>query len=277
MGDGSVSRRAADVAISDIVEADDVRLPAFYDLYAGIFTLEEEREPIEGFAKVLRFNHEVSVQAQFGPLREMVTIATEPSTGRIIGGANHVLYAYGETLAKTSGYVASAQLNFLCVDPGFRGLGIAGRLLSELYRKLDLFAQEHGYPEGSPAFVTCEQNNPARMTPEQLEDDLRAAGMDPYERRLWWRKRGYRQLLFDYCQPALSPEHEPCRYIDYFVRTQGATASEPDNLPSSVLREHLRRFFFVSVGKFEVDMSREPNWLHQQATLEAVEAIGIDV
>src|SRR5262249_10847017 len=130
--------------------------------------------------------------------------------------------------------------------------------------KLDRYAREH-QAAGAPSFVTCEQNNPDRMTHEQLDEDLKAALIDPRERMAWWRRRGYRKLGFDYCQPPLSPDHEACTYIDYFVRFSGSETH--DSLPAGVLLEHLRRFFYVSVGKFERDMDEEPNWMRQRDQL----------
>ena len=272
-----ISRRPdpGNLRFSDIVAAGDVRLPDFYRLYAGIFTLEEERESLDGFARVLSFNDERAVQAEFGPLREQITIATDPASGRIIGAANYALYTFGEP-EHGGGFAASSQLNFLCIDPDFRGFGIGGLLLADLYAKLEAFAHEHGAQAGAHTFVTCEQNNPTRMSAQQLADDLAAAGIDPYDRMRWWRRRGFRRLQFDYCQPALGAGQEPCRYIDFYVRFEGRDSETDAAIPGSVLLEHLRRFFYVSVGKFEQDMSREPNWLRQKKQLLAIPYVGVD-
>jgi hypothetical protein len=42
-----------------------------------------------------------------------------------------------------------------------------------------------------------------------------------------------------------------------------------------VLREHLRRYFFVSVGKFEIDMSGNAQWLQQERELRKLQSISI--
>jgi len=160
--------------------------------------------------------------------------------------------------------------------PDFRGFGIGGLLLADLYAKLEAFAHEHGAQAGAHTFVTCEQNNPTRMSAQQLADDLAAAGIDPYDRMRWWRRRGFRRLQFDYCQPALGAGQEPCRYIDFYVRFEGRDSETDAAIPGSVLLEHLRRFFYVSVGKFEQDMSREPNWLRQKKQLLAIPYVGVD-
>src|SRR6185436_11277068 len=128
-----------------------------------------------------------------------------------------------------------------------------------------LYAAEH--KRAATGFVTCEQNNPARMSAAQLDADMAAALIDPYERMRWWRSRGFAKLAFDYCQPALNPGQEPCRYIDFFVRFVGDQPSRRRALPAPLLAEHLRRYFFVSVGKFEQDMRRDPTWVGQRDAL----------
>lgn len=114
------------------------------------------------------------------------------------------------------------------------------------------------------------------MTPRQLADDVEAALIDPYERLSWWQKRGYRRLAFDYCQPPLSARQEPCDYIDYFVRVLDLQCDVPHALPASVLLEHMRRFFFVSVGKCERDMNSDPNWIRQRNMLQNAKEISIE-
>ncbi len=268
---GSSAGYLAKLKLSDITLGNDERLEPFYELYSAVFTLEEEREPIEGFRTVLDLNADPRVIKEFGPLREQVTVAQDPS-GRVVGAANYILFAHDEAEARKFGYAVSAQLNFLCVDQDRRGAGIAQLLLDDLYRKVDLYAAEQRRP--AKGFITCEQNNPARMTREQLDDDMAAALIDPYERMRWWRSRGFAKLAFDYCQPALNPGQEPCRYIDFFVRFTGTNAKH--SLPAPLLIEHLRRYFFVSVGKFEQDMERDPTWLSQRNALAALSEVAVE-
>jgi GNAT superfamily N-acetyltransferase len=269
---GSSAGFLARLALSDITSGDDARIEKFYELYSAVFTLEEEREPIDGFRTVLDLNTDARVIKDFGPLREQVTVAQDPS-GRIVGAANYILYAHDEAAARRYGYAVSSQLNFLCVDQNYRGAGIAQYLLEDLYRKVGLYAAEQG--RAGAGFITCEQNNPARMTAEQLEEDMAAALIDPYERMRWWRARGFAKLDFDYCQPALNPGQEPCTYIDFFVRFVGGGANERRFLPAPPLIDHLRRYFFVSVGKFEQDMNRDPTWTRQRQALAVLSEVGI--
>jgi GNAT superfamily N-acetyltransferase len=253
--------------ILDISETDDPRLSTAYDLYARIFVLEEEREPLDAFRKILGFNWDRAVQEAFGPLFEQIAVAYEPATGAAIGLANYILYAYPGQDHSPGSFNGSCQFNFLAVDPEHRGKGVAGLLLDHIDRQLRSFILSETGSAAPHAFITIEQNNPARMTEAQRRADLEAAGIDPERRLGWWARQGYRRLDFPYQQPPLSADVAACRYLDYFARIPGDAGQQAAGIPAPALAEHLRRFFFVSVGKFDGDMAANPEWLMQQAYL----------
>lgn len=251
----------------DISEPGTLLLEEGYRLYAQIFTLPEEREPLEGFRTVLRFNDSEFVQSEFGPLRELVTLALDKA-GRAVGLANYILYAYPGGIGEFHG---SCQLNFVCVATEHRGQGLAAVLLQHMEMLAVQFASEQTGEAAPRLLLTCEQNNPTRMTPGQLGEDKLAAGIDAYRRLAWWQGQGYRRLDFPYAQPPLSPDHEPCTYIDYYGRVVPQTGSAP--VPSALLLEHIRRFFFVSAGKFQFGMSGNAEWLKAKAYLSSKHGI----
>lgn len=250
-------------------------LEPFYLLYERCFPLREEREPIEGFARVLDLNRDEQAQERYGPSHEFVTVAKREASPDIVAAANFIVMPYDRTSRDRYGFTGSCQLNFLCVAPEVRGVGIAQHMLDHVdaivARKLtDVTA------EARPAwFTTIEQNNPGRMTQEQIERDAAAALIDPAVRGQWWSKRGFRKLAFNYVQPPLSAEHDACTYIDFYAQLAGA-AKSADALPAAALLEHLRRFFFISVGKLETDMEANDHWLSQKKRLEIMDEIGLE-
>ncbi|HEY4274915.1 MAG TPA: GNAT family N-acetyltransferase [Rhizomicrobium sp.] len=264
--------RNTDFTLIDIVHPDDPLLPQFYALYGQVFTLPEEREPIEGFQTVLALTSEATINREFGPISERITVAIDPATGKVAGATNYIYYGYDAAWAQY-GAAASCQLNFICVDPAYRGRGLAPLLLTDMEEKLAHFARQTVPASRGFLFVTCEQNNPARMTAEQLAADLRDSGTDPYDRLAWWLRRGYRKLDFTYRQPPLNPGQDACTYLDYYVRFPDAAPHAA--LPAAILAEHLRRFFFVSVGKLEIDMNANPEWITQRDSLAARDALAI--
>ena len=221
-------------------------LAPFYDLYARVFTLADEREPLEGFTSVLAFNDDAAVQNEFGPFREPILAAIDPQSGDIVAAVNFTLYAYPGSVYD---FDASCQMHFLMVREDLRGLGIGRHSNSRSGKSIATFSHTYCGVTRPRAFITCEQNNPARMTHDEILADARAALIHPYARMNWWRQRGFRRLDFNYMQPPLSPDHAPCTYLDYYARPSNASTEELSCIPSDVLTEHLRRFFFVSVGK----------------------------
>lgn len=263
---GSTEHFRNRLVLETIDRAEDPNLSKFYELYASVFVLEEEREPIDGFATVLAFNTVDGIQREFGPFYEPILTLRDPATNDLLAAANMTLYAYPE-LGPVYGFEASCQLHFLLVREDLRGLGLGGRLLTAVEALLAAFAGRHLGASNPRTFMTCEQNNPARMTSSQIEQDARVSLIDPLERMAWWRKRGFRRLDFSYVQPPLSVNHGPCTYLDYYAKRCNAASRDLASLPAPVLLEHVRRFFFVSVGKLSFDMSRNEEWLRTQSQL----------
>lgn len=246
--------------IERIDQPDDPRLEEFYRLYLSNFTLEDERESLEGFAKVLGYNWDPSIQRDYGPFSEPIILLRDPADNVLVGAANFVSYAYPGQSSTHSGIDASCQLNFLVVRDTLRGVGIAFDLLNLVEAELLQFARQHTDQKTHKAFMTIEMNNPHRMTTEQLDADATAALMDPQDRTIWWEKQGFYRLDLPYVQPALASGGEACRYLDYFIRCNFGLNEVPEEVPSLVIQEHIRRFFYVSVGKFETSMDENPEW-----------------
>jgi len=272
---GSTASYLGSLELSDIDKPQSHFLPCFYALYEKTFPLTEEREPIEGFNAVLAFNKDADVQSGFGPLYEAITIARERGTGKTVAAANYAIMSYPAGQHAGLDFDASCHLNFVCVDAEVRGAGLAQLLLDYVDRRVvEVVSRETGV-KAPRVFLTCEQNNPDRMTREQIETDAAAALIDPLQRTRWWSRRGYGRLDFQYEQPPLSPEHTPCKYIDFFVRVPGTGAKEFQSFPAQPLLEHLRRFFFVSVGKLAAGMSQNEVWVRQRKLLEAREQVPV--
>jgi GNAT superfamily N-acetyltransferase len=248
--------------IVDIFEPDQPLLKAGYELYAQVFTLPEEREPLEGFETVLRLNDREDIQRDFGPLREIVTLAF--NRNKVAGLANFIVYAYPG--GKTA-FQGSCHLNFVCVASEHRGQGLAKLLLQHLEAVANEFVREKAGADAPRLLITIEQNNPSRMSPTQLYDDEQAAGIAAGRRLAWWSNQGYRKLNFPYAQPPLSPDHQACEYIDYYGRVTGPDGAGASSIPSPLLIEHIRRFFFISVGKLGFDMEANTQWKAANANL----------
>lgn len=265
---GSREAYIRSLVMTTIDRPDDPRLAAFYDLYQAVFPLDEEREPIDGFKTVLALNGDEAAQKGFGPFYEPVLVLTEPNSDVPVAAANLSIYTYAGAHAE-HGFQGSCQLHFLLVREDLRGLGIAAELLTAVEAMLGELAARDTGKRDVRTFMTCEQNNPQRMDASQIEADARAALIHPTARMNWWRKRQFRQLDLDYVQPPLNAGQKSCDYLDYYARATNNSSAELSALPSGIVLEHIRRFFFVSVGKLRGDMATDPDWLKIAANLKS--------
>ena len=253
---GSISNFLGTLQFEKISDSAHASFQEFYDLYKSIFTLSDESESMDGFATVLDLNNRVEIQNNFGPFEEEIFAIRDPRSSQIIAAANFVKYAFPNN--SELAYDGSCQLNFILVHKDSRGLGIADILLDKI--ESEMIAYTALYANGHNFFITCEQNNPDKMSPKEISDDVHAALIDPIKRMAWWRRHGYKKLDFPYIQPALGTSSAPCNYLDYYIKIC-SDESNPQTISSSILLEHLRRFMFVSIGKFEVDMSKDSSWM----------------
>lgn len=272
---GSIASFLEGLSIEVIDKPSSPLLQPFYALYERCFPLEEEREPLEGFKTVLTFNADDNVQGLYGPIQEFVLVVRAPGSDTCVAAANFAVLSYPEPQRAPGAFDGSCQLNFLCVEPNLRAIGLGQFVLGEIDHIVRRTLVDRTGQAVPRYFTTTEQNNPLRMSGEQIEKDAAAALIDPYDRLRWWARRGYRKLDFSYVQPPLSIAHEPCLYIDYYVRFSTEADAVSATLDAAVLLEHLRRFFFVSVGKFEIDMARNPQWISQRAALERVDTVAV--
>ena len=77
---------------------------------------------------------------------------------------------------------------------------------------------------------------------------------------------GGRRLAVSNLDKVLYPATETTKgeILNYYARIPGGTGGQVKSISASVLAEHLRCFFFVSVGKLAIDMNVNPEWLKQK-------------
>lgn len=217
---------------------DDPLSPGFaclYELYDSIFTLPGEKESIDGFIKTSAFNKNEVLQNKYGPFAELWIKAVDVNQN-IVGGVNFVVFCLPDISC------VSVHIIYIFTDAEVRGKGIATKLLlaAESFAADWLRRRDVKY---SDMYFFCEQNVPELMNEAEYIQDSMDSGIDPYERLMWWVKRGYRRLAIDYVQPPLSVNSEPCRILSLNVR------SDNDYIDASIVYSHLCRFFYITVLK----------------------------
>lgn len=218
----------------------DPRFDKVYDCYSKVFTLPSERESRENFEAILESNAEAEVQA--GKSKEL-WVYLQDEKGNVVGAANFDVFAG----SKAEGYDGTVHAIYVFVDPAYRQKGVFTRLNDEMHRAACEYIKE-AMPEKTSQGelnvpILAEQNAPLRMTPEEYMADNEAAGIDQVQRRVVFENEGYRTLDCRYIQPPLSADQEACTYLDMVARPGRAGEK---TIPSSVIKEHLDRFFTLS-------------------------------
>jgi GNAT superfamily N-acetyltransferase len=238
--------------------ADDGVLAQFFAAYDTAFVLPNEKEGFAGFAACLALNEGWRYErlcSRYGPFREFVVVVHN-AQGTIVGGLNFIIFPlHDPDLGRAS---LSLNLNYIFVQPSHRRRGVLKAIVGDLPKlALNLFlrtntadvALDPGASPSSPAIYTfIEQNDPYRMTEQDYALDTRATDLDQLARIVLWARQGAKIIDFAYVQPALTTEQAADHNLVYAVL--GATKS---TLHPTLLRQHLERFFAISVLK-----GREP-------------------
>ena len=269
---------AAGLTYDASTSAADGVLEQFFAAYDGSFVLANEKEGYSGFAECLALNEGAgyeALRARYGPFREFVAIVRD-AMDAVVGGLNLVTFPL--TNPDGVGRALSLNLNYIFVTPSQRRRGVLKTVVRELPSlALALFAQtnardvpnEWGTPHSSPTVYTfIEQNDPYRMTANDYALDTQATGLDQLARIALWARQGAKIVDFPYVQPALTADQKADPNLVYAVL--GAKTS---SLHPALLRQHLERFFAISVLKGR-DPEGDPEARKQMARLVALEEIG---
>ncbi|KAB2919234.1 MAG: hypothetical protein F9K29_06360 [Hyphomicrobiaceae bacterium] len=261
--------------------ASDGVLEDFFAAYDSSFVLANEKEGFAGFAECLALNEGAgyeALRARYGPFREFVVVVRNAG-GAVVGGLNFIAFPLAEPDSRQ--HSLSLNLSYIFVPPSQRQRGVFRKLVAELPGlALALFAQTNpqdvpqewrASPRAPMVYIFIEQNDPYRMTPQDYARDTQATGLDQLARIALWARQGARIVDFAYVQPALTADQQADRSLVYAV-----LGTEAPSLHPSLLRQHLERFFGISVLK-----GRDPEGdaeAHQQlAQLAALEAAGARV
>jgi hypothetical protein len=252
-----------------IDKSGDLNFPAFYEGYSKIFTIEEERESYNGFEEVLDYNYNQTMQEKYGPFKEIIMYCTDPDENEIIGGINFSTYFSPFEL---NNYIilGTSQLFYIFIKSEYRFLNLGSVLLQKARRYSESLIKKWA-DINDPSFkfeknqliTFCEQNYPEKMTARQYWLDNINSLTDQCDRLGWWYYQGFRRLKFNYIQPSLNTDNDPCLYLSL-----NAAADSLESLPSALVLGHIKRFFAVSVLKGR-DLNDDINYKKIESYLKA--------
>ena len=235
-----LTTEAGGLEIASSADPETPLLGPFHALYDQSFVLPDEKETLAGFRACLALNRGQAYDTlvrRFGAFREVIAIARDAASGAVVGGFN--LIACSLTAPAPA---LTVNLNYLFIAPAHRRKGRFKALVGAVEQVVRPFFP--AVPRHVPMLTFLEQNDPFRMSPEAYRRDSAANDLDQVARIRIWARRGAMILDYPYVQPPLSDAQEPDRTLVYAVI--GAPAP---SLDACVLREHLARFFAISVLK----------------------------
>ncbi len=210
-----------------------------YNFYSTLFTLPNESETLDGFARALELNEDENLINKHGKYEETWIYLRSPFENKIIAGINLCTYILREPISSRNNVAGTCHVNYLFVSVEYRGLGIAKFLHSEAENYAKYFCANSG-----SIWMICEQNAPELMTFEEYLKDNMSALVDQCDRLKWWLYLGYKRLNFNYIQPPLSPEMDHCSNMTLNLRTDSK-----EEVSSEIIAEHLKKFFCIAVLK----------------------------
>ncbi len=221
--------------------SDSAIVDAFYEGYDAAFVLPNEKETRAGFTACLKLNEGRAYRVastKYGPFCELVLVARD-EVGYVVGGANFIAFHHeGELHAKP---FITTNLNYIYVTPEYRRRGYLHLLLDAIKHSAVLAIADTQSDLRQVIFL--ELNDPFLLSGSNSEEDTARSGLDQFERIAVWRSLQAKVIDFAYVQPPLSPDLQADTTLAY------AVIGAKDALDACLLRDHLLRFFSISVLK----------------------------
>ncbi len=243
--------------------------------YKTAFLFPKDRETRSGLRLCLSLNGAAgdAVHKRFGPSREYVAVLLD-SDGTVAGGMNFICFPMNDVRGSMT-----VHTTYVFVTPSWRGRGLLRRVYRTIEDVARAYGRQCGLPDAMEMLFVGEQKDPFSMTLEGFRAAAEADGVDAFDRLAMWGQLGARMLLFRYVQPPLTPGGLPDTTL--FLRVlfrEELSDPAPDmqarGVDPKVLKEHLRRFFGISVAKGLYDPGCLPEVQREMDELDAKLALG---
>jgi GNAT superfamily N-acetyltransferase len=242
----------------------------FCQEYKTAFVFPKERETRSGLRLCLALNGAAgeAVHARFGPSRECVALLHDAGKA-VAGGMNFICFPM-HGLRSTM----TVHTTYVFVNPDWRGRGLLRTLYQTIEDVARTYSRQCGMPDDTTILFVGEQKDPLSMTLADYRAAAEAYGIDAFDRLAMWGRLGARMLLLRYVQPSLTPGGLPdatlfLRVLFREESSDSASDTKARGVDPKVLKEHLRRFFGVSVAKGLYDPDCLPEVQRQMDDLDA--------
>lgn len=214
----------------DVVQFhDNVLLEAFPDVYA--------REDIP----ILQKNIVEGTWCENGETCRYHLIVAKKD-GLVVGGMSFYFFSFGDYSIGMGSYIG--------VKREHRRGGIGIKLINLRDKTLLSDARELGqYIKG----LAIQVNDPSLMQIEEIKQD----SMDPWKREMFWRRRAYKKVAFNFIQPAIKKEYPPIEYLSLHIFPYSKEWKDMRKLSGDELRNIIYCFIRCTgtIGPMENDHS----------------------
>lgn len=176
----------------------------------------------------------------------------------IVGGVAFYFFSFGD--------YAIGMGSYLAVKKEFRRKGVGMRLINARDRTLSRDAQLFNvYLKG----LVIQVNDPSLMSMEEIKRDP----IDPWKREMFWKRRGYRKIAFNFIQPSIREGDPPVEYLSLHIFPY---SPEWDRM-EQISREELSNIIYCfirctgTVGPMESD----PSYIRMKSELASQEYFSI--
>lgn len=236
---------------------DPTLISRFYNgLMKTNFPIEDELEPLAVWLHQLDPKYQVSVEENVYLMNQIIALdmsSVEEEGPKIAGGISFEYYKEGD----------SALVTYFVVDPSFRRIGLVTELMRRATDILNAQAKKLGRP---PLAAVLAETNKAGV-----EDGV----MLSTTRHQIQSRLGFCRLDFDYIQPPLSEDQDPCSELLLLIWQPNMAADQQELkaglVPARMIRDWYNGFAHALMG-YETDPSEYANAPWYTATLASLAA-----
>jgi len=178
--------------------------------------------------------------------------------GRVIGGVSFYFFSFGSYAIGMGSYIG--------VRKEHRKGGIGRKLID--IRDQTLFADAREFDCYLKELV-IQVNDPSLMKIGEIKND----SMAPWKREMFWRKRGYRKIAFNFIQPAIKPEYPPVEYLSLHIYPYVHELKDMKRISREELREII--YCFVKCTGTVGPMETDPSYLRMKYELAEQEYFAV--
>jgi len=171
---------------------------------------------------------------------------------KVVGGISFYFFGRNQTGLGMGSYLA--------VKKEFRNKGIGTELID---LRNQMLSRDADQLDCQLKGLIIQVNDPELMSAEEIDQDV----VDSWERELFWRRRGYRKIAFNFIQPPIREGEPPVEYLSLYMFPNCQEWKRMESIASPELRDVVDCFIRCTgtPGPPETD----PSYLRMKSELAA--------